>query len=95
MSSNVQDVALVDADQAVNTRRRPGRQAAAPELIPLLRAPANNAEIPDDSRNRLEEHGEMAFEIDGIAPARGVVLAIALSAPMWLVILLGVAFALR
>ena len=93
MSSKVQDVALVDDREAVNSRRRPGRQAAAPELIPVLRAPAT-AEIWRFSRNRLKKYGELPFEIDRIAPARGVFLAIAISAPMWLVILLGVAFAL-
>ena len=93
MSSSVQDFPPVDEKAAANGRRRPGRRTAAPELIPLLRAPAKDEEISEDLRRQIEDEGELPIDVDPIATARGVALGVALSAPMWLAVL-GAGYAL-
>jgi hypothetical protein len=75
---------LIDLD-----RRREGRHDVAPQLLPLLRAPAPGEELSEDLRHLLDET-EPSHEDDGswepldpIAPARGVALAVGLSLPLW------------
>jgi len=56
---------------AIHDRRRPGRPpTVSPHLIPLLRAPAEH----EDPR-----------DVDLLAPARGIGVAVLLSLPFWAV----------
>lgn len=65
-------------DHPVAERRRPGRvEYAAPALIALLRAPT--AEV--DQENREVEEG--ARPPDDLAPARGILLSVALGTGVW------------
>jgi hypothetical protein len=87
MIVDVPTTSEADAQVAISDRRRPGRQAAAPELINLLRPPAEDDEIPDDLRRLLEDEGELPIQVDPIAPARGIAWAIGLSVPIWAAII--------
>lgn len=60
----------------VGDRRRPGRMAAAPGLVPLLRQPSGGEHVGED----LDEAWQAR---DPIAPPRGIALAIALCTPIW------------
>ena len=64
-------------------RRRPGRvEYTNPALIALLRAPT-----PDGGKeNREVEKDETPAATDDLAPARGMLLSVALGASMWGVI---------
>jgi hypothetical protein len=63
-------------------QRRPGRlEKVSPALIPLLREPAECADGLD-------------FDSDPLAPARGIVVGLLLSVPLWGLIGLGVWFVL-
>lgn len=81
-------------------RRRPGRSAAfSPSLIQLLRKPLPEGE--DAAALRAEEtlsetivRDEIEDGTDDLAPARGVLTGLLLSAPLWaiLVVILNVVF---
>ncbi|WP_158743949.1 hypothetical protein [Acidisphaera sp. L21] len=83
MTIDVQNVA--DQTDAISSaeRRRLGRADVSPTLIELLRAPAKDADLPEDLRRALEDEGELPIEVDPIAPARGIALGVALSVPIW------------
>ncbi len=60
-------------------RRRAGRNAqGSPHLIPLLRNPTT-VEAPAP----LQVDADMPFPDDDLAPAKGVLFALALSLPLW------------
>jgi hypothetical protein len=73
------------------SRRRPGRRDDAhPSLIPLLRGTASP--IPDDPPMIADPSTIQAAqetEADALAPARGIIFGIALSVPIWAVLILG------
>ncbi len=73
---------------ASEDRRRPGRpDHASPHLIPLLRT----AEIEADAASGALD--ELPFE-DALAPAKGIVVGLLLSVPVWAVIG-GIVWAMR
>ena len=57
-------------------RRRPGRMDVSPSLVGLLREPALGQ--PDDS-----DAGEAFHLHDPVAPLKGILLGVALSIPLW------------
>ncbi len=60
-------------------RRRAGRTSqSSPHLIPLLRNPAT-VEVPAP----LLGDADIPFSGDDLAPAKGVIFAVALSLPLW------------
>jgi len=60
-------------------RRRAARNSqSSPHLIPLLRNPAT-VEVPAP----LLGDADMPLSDDDLAPARGVIFAVALSLPLW------------
>jgi hypothetical protein len=73
------------------SRRRPGRRDDAhPSLIPLLRGTASP--IPDDPPmigDPATIQVDQETEGDALAPARGIIFGIALSVPIWAVLILG------
>jgi hypothetical protein len=89
---NGHDAGMTDlnGDQMVS-RRRPGRRDDAyPSLIPLLRG--SSRPIPDDATvfaDRTTMPAGPATEDDALAPARGIIFGIALSVPIWAVLILG------
>jgi hypothetical protein len=80
-----------DADTRIS-RRRPGRRDDVhPALIPLLRgtvSPNSDAEADIIADAPLAAES-MEAEKDGLAPARGIIFGIALSVPIWAVLILG------
>lgn len=73
LESGSQVIKFTPAAADQSDRRRPGRMAIAPELIPLLREVRDEGLVNDD-----------------LAPARGIALAVALSAPIYLALWFGV-----
>ena|ERR1700693_1990636 len=74
------------------SRRRPGRRDDVhPSLIPLLRGTANP--VPDDLPAVIAEppavSAGLEAEEDGLDPARGIIFGLALSVPIWAVLILG------
>jgi hypothetical protein len=62
-------------------RRRPGRLSSiAPELVPLLRNP-DSFEIDET---------DYETESDGLGPARGVAIGLALVTPFWILVGFGI-----
>jgi hypothetical protein len=83
---------LTDAEgNAMVSRRRPGRRDDAhPSLIPLLRGTATP--IPDDITVIADPPtipAGLETKEDVLAPARGIIFGIALSVPIWAVLILG------
>ncbi|MFC7735203.1 hypothetical protein ACFQX4_04975 [Roseomonas sp. GCM10028921] len=75
---------------AAEESRRPGRRKASPELLSLLRGKARPgaAEAPGKSRS-LEEPDHLG------SPARGIIIGLGLSVPVWAGILYGLARLVR
>jgi hypothetical protein len=73
------------------SRRRPGRRDDThPSLIPLLRGTASP--IPDDLTVIADPAtipAGLETEKDALDPARGIIFGIALSVPIWAVLILG------
>jgi hypothetical protein len=74
------------------SRRRPGRRDDAhPSLIPLLRGTASP--IPDDLPTVIADRpaapAGLEAEEDGLDPVRGIIFGVALSVPIWAVLILG------
>jgi hypothetical protein len=73
------------------SRRRPGRRDDAyPSLIPLLRGTAGP--VPDDGTGIVDRPAIPAgleAKEDALAPARGIIFGLALSVPIWVVLVLG------
>jgi len=73
-------------------RRRPGRvQNVSPELLPLLRKPVPDAAEVEalllEPSADPQAAPELGIDVDNpLAPARGLLAAVALSVPMWLII---------
>jgi hypothetical protein len=71
------------------SRRRPGRSDDAhPALIPLLRGTASP--VPDDTMLIADLPtvlADLETQSDVLAPARGIMLGIALSVPIWAVLI--------
>jgi hypothetical protein len=83
---------LTEADGGpMVSRRRPGRRDDAhSSLIPLLRGTASP--IPDDPTvidDSSTTRAGLETDADVLAPARGIILGIALSVPIWAVLILG------
>ncbi|HEX3573810.1 MAG TPA: hypothetical protein VHU42_04340 [Rhodopila sp.] len=78
-----------DADVGFS-RRRPGRiENVHPALIPLLRGKAG-IHFADESpfiADAPVEHASMEQQKDALAPARGILFGIALSIPIWAVLI--------
>jgi hypothetical protein len=74
--------ASVANPSGVRGRRRPGRpEQVSPALIPLLREPTRYVDDP-------------GFDSDLLAPARGLVVGLLLSVPLWALVGLGIWFVL-
>ena len=70
--------ASVANPSSVRDRRRPGRlEQVSPALIPLLREPTRYVDDP-------------GFDSDLLAPARGVLVGLLISVPLWALIGLGI-----
>jgi hypothetical protein len=83
---------MTDADGNMTvSRRRPGRREEAhPSLIPLLRGTAGP--IPDDTTVIADLPAipmGLETEEDPLAPAWGIIFGVALSVPIWAVLILG------
>jgi hypothetical protein len=83
MTVDVRITPETDIQATLNERRRAGRRPAAQELLPLLRAPAEGEEVPEDLLSLLKNAGELPIHVDPIAPARGIAIGVALSVPIW------------
>jgi hypothetical protein len=81
MTIDVRNVTAQTDATSLAERRRLGRANVSPTLIELLRTPAKDDVIPDDLHRTLED--ELPIEVDPIAPARGIALAVTLSVPIW------------
>jgi hypothetical protein len=66
-------------------RRRPGRTAASPSLLPLLRDRPGNLSLVSD-RDSGPSAVRMEYD-DSLRPARGITLGILLSVPIWAILL--------
>jgi hypothetical protein len=77
----------VDVNGVAVERRRAGRRDVKPELIPLLRNPVGNGILPDAAQTDITS----PFGQDRLAPARGIVMSLLFSVPIWG--LVGFAFA--
>jgi hypothetical protein len=95
MARSIDDSGTGPADAEAGTRlsrRRPGRRDDVnPSLIPLLRGTAS---VDVDAESAIiadapTEAERMEAEKDGLAPARGIMFGIALSIPIWTVLVLG------
>ena len=72
-----------DLEVAEGDRRRPGRRAANPVLVPLLRGtPPGRGHAPGASEPPGQAGPAEHFEDDGNA-ARGIVIGMLLSMPIW------------
>jgi hypothetical protein len=74
-------------------RRRPGRMAASPTLVSLLRDPGQLASLPE-----LEDEPRLPLDIgqgDGLRPARGIAMGLLISIPLWAALLATVHTMLR
>jgi hypothetical protein len=64
-------------------RRRPGRREVSPELIPLLRGPST-ADVPNvPEAAQASSPVDLSFLDDGGNPARGILIGMLLSLPLW------------
>ena len=82
------EVVTLPADQATGERRRPGRiEHPSRALIPLLRHPTVGFDTDADNEGQQpsDEHR---------AP-RGIVFGVLLSLPIWVLIIVGVLWAVR
>ena len=78
-------------DEAVlDDRRRPARpDSVSPHLIPLLRNPAGDTAPPPDPEEATADYH------DDLGPARGILVGIALSVPLWTILILLIRWGIR
>jgi hypothetical protein len=92
MSHSIDGSETASTEAGVGTklsRRRPGRiDNVNPSLIPLLRGTVS-PDIEDPVAGIPEVPATMDVDEDAMAPVRGIIFGIALSVPIWAVLIFG------
>jgi hypothetical protein len=84
--TDVPAVKLVDAGAPSDGRRRSGRTAVNPVLIPLLRGTGGSKGASPERAISDRLLAESEFTDDVGNPGRGIVFGLLLSIPLWIVI---------
>jgi hypothetical protein len=65
-------------------RRRPGRRAVSSAVVPILRMPAGDGVLADESEaDSVRDHARSMSPRDALGTARGIVLGVLLSLLFW------------